>query len=116
MASEEVGQFRRKYPRRVFERHVGVLCAGQYSLMQSGEIGEGGMSLITDESLPQNQPLVISLQIPGGDFVSLRAIVKSIKNEKGRVHHGLSFQNVAFTHKRQIRSFVSARSELDEIT
>jgi hypothetical protein len=115
MTADEKNQFRRKFPRRLFQRLVGVLCAGRYYIFETGEIGEGGMSIVTDQALPQGQQLVLSFQIPNGDFVSLKGFVKSIKNEKGRFSHGLAFEDVTFTHRRQIRSFVSARSAHEEV-
>jgi c-di-GMP-binding flagellar brake protein YcgR len=114
--SDEKNLFRRKYPRRLLKRLVGVIRNGVYSVVETMEIGEGGMALISKEPLAQAQQVVVSFQIPGGDFVSLRGVVRSAKNENGRFIHGLSFENIAFTHKRQIRSFVSARSSDEEVS
>lgn len=78
----------------------------------SGEIGEGGISVETDMVMTEGEPLVISFQIPGGSFVSLRGEVRSTnKAEKpGAVIHGLAFEHIDFALKRQIRSYVSSRS------
>ncbi len=112
MASESVS-YRRQYPRRSFKRTVGILFKGQYFLAQAGEIGEGGMSVKTDLVLTENQVLMISFQIPSGDFVCLRALIKSTQKTKpeegATIIHGLSFENIQFAIKRQIRSFVSSR-------
>lgn len=104
--------FRRNYPRRVFKRSLGVLYKGQYFLAQSGEIGEGGMSLTTDMVMSEGEPLVVNFQIPGGVFVSLRAEVRSMvkSNRPGELIHGLAFTQIEFALKRQIRSYVSSRS------
>ena len=109
------GNYRRNYPRRPFKRTVGILFKGQYFLAQAGEIGEGGMSVRTDLVLTEEEPLMISFQIPSGAFVCLRAVIRSTqktnKPEEGAtIIHGLSFSNVDFTIKRQIRSYVSSRS------
>lgn len=112
MQSQAQPLFRRAYPRRAFQRTVGVLYKGHYFLVRSGEIGEGGMSVLTDMVLTEGESMVVSFQIPGGVFVSLRAEVKSIvKTEKpaGVVLHGLAFSQIEFALKRQIRSFVSSR-------
>ncbi len=115
LAAQDKGFFRRKYPRRAFMRLTGVLLAGRYEIYKAGEIGEGGMSLYGDKALPEGQDIVLSFQIPGGDFVSIRGMVRSSKNREGRFTHGLSFEAIEFAHKRQIRAFVSSRSSDDEL-
>lgn len=109
------GNYRRNYPRRPFKRTVGVLFKGQYFLAQAGEIGEGGISIMTDMVLTEEEPLMVSFQIPSGEFVCLRAVIRSTQKTKNpedgsSIIHGLAFSNVEFTIKRQIRSYVSSRS------
>lgn len=110
---DDHGYFRRQYPRRVMKRKVGILCGGTYFVCESGEIGEGGMSVMTDYVLPEGRELVVSFQIPGASFTFLRATVRSTQKKEGdsRVTHGLSFKDIEFSVKRQIRSFVSARAD-----
>lgn len=110
---EDKGYFRRQYPRRPMKRKVGVLCDGTYFLCDSGEIGEGGMSIITDYVLTEGHELVVSFQVPGGNFVFLRGVVRSTQKKAGDINvtHGLSFNEIEFAIKRQIRTFVSARTE-----
>lgn len=110
---EDKGHFRRQYPRRALKRKVGVLCDGSYFVCDTGELGEGGMSIVSDFILTEGHELVVSLQIPSGEFVFLRAIVRSTQKKEGdsRVTHGLSFSEIAFSIKRQIRAYVSARTE-----
>lgn len=110
---EDNGFFRRQYPRREMKRKVGVLCDGSYFVCNSGEVGEGGMSISTEYVLTEGHELVVSFQIPGGDFAFLRAVVRSTNKKEGDefVTHGLSFSSVDFSLKRQIRTFVSARSD-----
>nr|BFD59180.1 hypothetical protein CKG001_12870 [Bdellovibrio sp. CKG001]BFD62557.1 hypothetical protein BdHM001_12380 [Bdellovibrio sp. HM001]BFD67452.1 hypothetical protein HAGR004_24740 [Bdellovibrio sp. HAGR004] len=110
---EDKGYFRRQYPRRAMKRKVGILCDGTYFVCDSGEIGEGGMSILSDYVLTEGHELVVSFQVPGGDFVFLRGTVRSTQKKEGdpRVTHGLSFNQIAFSTKRQIRAFVSARTQ-----
>ncbi|MEK2690730.1 PilZ domain-containing protein [Bdellovibrio sp. GT3] len=113
-AVDDKGQpFRRQYPRRAMKRKVGVLCDGTYFVVDSGEVGEGGMSIISDYLLSDGDEVVVSFQIPQGDFVFLRGVVRSTQKKQGdsRVTHGLSFSNINFATKRQIRAFVSARNQ-----
>lgn len=110
---EDKGQFRRQYPRRAMKRKIGLLSAGTYFLCESGEIGEGGMSINSEYVLTEGQEVVVSFQVPNGSFVFLRAIVRSTQKKVGddKVTHGLSFNEIEFSIKRQIRSFVSARND-----
>ncbi|KYG62362.1 hypothetical protein AZI86_16120 [Bdellovibrio bacteriovorus] len=110
---EDKGFFRRQYPRRAMKRKVGVLCDGTYFVCESGEVGEGGMAILSEFVLTEGHELVVSFQVPGGDFVFLRALVRSTQKKEGdsRVTHGLSFLEIEFGIKRQIRSFVSARTD-----
>ncbi|MBX3035139.1 MAG: PilZ domain-containing protein [Bdellovibrionaceae bacterium] len=109
------GSFRRKYPRRKFQRRVSVLHQGRYFLADSEEIGEGGMALLLSESLKENDQLVVNFRIPSGDFVSLRAEVRSVRAGDGGFHHGIAFRDIVFTHKRQIRTYVSARTSREKL-
>ena len=110
---EDKEYFRRQYPRRPMKRKIVVLCDGTYFMCESGEMGEGGMSIISEFVLTEGHELVVSFQVPGGPFVFLRAIVRSTQKKEGddRVTHGLSFAEIEFGIKRQIRSFVSARTD-----
>lgn len=108
------GSFKRSYPRRSFSRTVGVLFKGDYFLAQASEIGEGGISITGDVVLTEGEPLMVSFQIPNGAFVCLRATVRStqkiVQDSATMVAHGLAFTQVEFIIKRQIRSYVSSRS------
>lgn len=107
---QDQGYFRRKFPRRTFERKVGVLCRGAYFVARGGEIGEGGMSLQSDMVLSENSLLLISLQVPGAQMAFVKASVRTQKRtEDGEAFiYGLSFENVAFSLKREIRLYVSS--------
>lgn len=112
---DSIGQFRRRYPRRAFKRRVGVLHRGHYYLADSEEIGEGGMAILLPESFQENDEIVVSFRIPSGDFVSLRAQVRSVREMNGQASHGVAFNDIAFSHKRQIRTYVSARSANEKV-
>jgi hypothetical protein len=112
-----VKTFQRKFPRRTLQRQVGVLFGGSYFICESGEIGEGGMSILTEFVLGENREVVVNFQIPDGSFASLRGQIKSVVPGKGAdagiVTHGISFDQVPLVFKRQIRAFVSARTFSD---
>jgi hypothetical protein len=110
MNSEELSQFRRKFPRRPLHKKVGVLFDGQYFICTSGEIGEGGMSILSDYALTEGRELVLNFQIPNGTFVTLRGLIKTVIAKHGIVTHGISFEQIPLGFKRQIRAFVSTRT------
>ena len=111
MQHQDEFQGRRKYPRRELRKSIGVLSRGTYFIGHSTEIGEGGISVSSDLLLTEGTCVLVNFQIPGGSFVSLRAMVRSTKKEEaGLITHGLSFENISFSSKRQIRAYVSART------
>lgn len=109
MPQEE--RFRRQYPRREFNRKIGVLYRGDYFVTDAYELGEGGIGFRTEFVLEKNHLVILSLQIPNGEFVCVRGGVRliEVKQNEHLVHYGVSFENINFTHRRQIRSYVSAR-------
>lgn len=111
--SPQQENFRRKYPRRSLKKTVGVLARGTYFLAIANELGEGGLSFMTDLVLSEGDRVVLTMQIPGGDLISVKAAVKSVTKIEGQglMSHGISFEDISFSHKRQIRAFVSARTQ-----
>lgn len=108
---EEKFPFKRQYPRRAISVPVGILAAGKYFIGETVEIGEGGMAIKSDLVFDQNRELVLSLQIPQGDFLFVRGVIRSVqKDAKGFLVYGLSFQEIQFAAKRQIRAYVSSRT------
>ncbi|MCE3010829.1 MAG: PilZ domain-containing protein [Proteobacteria bacterium] len=108
-------QQKRKFPRRKFPRKVGVLVNGEYLVADGVEIGEGGMSLSLGKTPAKERPFVLSFQIPGASFVSVRAELKSETAEGGHYLLGFSFENLKFDKKREVRTYVSSRSSSDEM-
>ena len=108
-------QFKRKFPRRKFRRAMGFLFNGDYHLGTGDEIGEGGLSLRLQQDFPVGKEAVLSFQLPGGSFVCVRIEIRNAqKNSRtGQVLIGCLFKNIKFERKREIRSYVSARTETD---
>lgn len=101
----------RKYPRRAFEKRLGVLCAGDYFTVESVDLGEGGVSFISDRAMSLGEHSLISFQIPSGEFVFVRAAVNTIHPNKALKNnrYGVIFEGLSFPRRRQIRLFVSGR-------
>ena len=105
----------RKLPRRGFARALGCLCHGQYAVGRGVEIGEGGISFVLTREIPEQQEVVLSFQVPGGSFISVRAELIRLKTKKpGEFVLVCLFKNLKFVHKREIRTYVSARSEHEQ--
>ena len=79
-----------------------------------GEIGEGGLSFVLGQNLPEGREIVVNFQIPGGEFVSVQSEIKNIRKDAttGRTIYGISFKTLKFEAKREIRAFVSSKIEL----
>ncbi|MFN7262950.1 MAG: PilZ domain-containing protein [Pseudobdellovibrionaceae bacterium] len=108
-------QQKRKFPRRKFPRKVGVLVNGDYFVADGVEVGEGGISVSTAQGPMKERPVVLSFQIPGGSFVSVRAELKNERTQDGQYILGFSFENLKFDKKREVRTFVSSRSSSEEL-
>lgn len=112
--SPSPNQVRRRFPRRHFRRGVGILLGGKYFLGNGSEIGEGGMSFCSEKALKVGALVVLSFQIPDGEFVSVRAEVRNQdKMNDGGLEYGCAFENIAFERKREIRNFVTNRPETE---
>lgn len=112
MAPHEA-QHRRKFPRRKFRRAVGFLCKGEYFVGLGEEIGEGGLALYLPQEFPVDQEAVLSFQLQDGSFISVRIEVRNCEAATdNQFFIGCQFKNLKFEHKREIRSYVSERSEV----
>lgn len=110
-----VKQVRRRFPRRNFRRGVGILSGGRYFLGTGAEIGEGGISFKSVEKLVKGASVVVSFQIPDGQFVSVRAEIRNLDpgSESTEMVYGCAFENIPFERKREIRNFVTNRPETE---
>lgn len=109
-----VEKSKRRFPRRAYRRHVGILFAGDYFLSRGVEIGEGGLSFSSNMGdIPENAMILISFRTPTGQFISVRSCVKSKITKSGDSVYGCEFEKLNFNIRREIRTFVSARSETE---
>ena len=106
----------RKFPRRGFNRGLGCLCDGKYTVGHGVQIGEGGLSFSLGQQFANQKEVVLSFQVPGGSFISVRAEMSDLKKgeKPGQFILICLFKNLKFEHKREIRAYVSARSEFEE--
>lgn len=105
---------RRKLPRRRLGRLVGVLHQGNYFIAESVEIGEGGMGFRCNFELEEKSRVVLSLQLPGSEFIfltgELLAPIKG-KSPNGAIYYALQFIDIHFEQRRLIRNFVTGRKD-----
>jgi hypothetical protein len=101
----------RRFPRRSFEKPVGVLTGGQYSITKSTEVGEGGISFNSEYALQLNDQVVVTFKVPGADFVAVRATIKNIRpaKQQGHNNYGCAFNNIEPDKKRLLRAFISSQ-------
>ena len=101
--------FQRKFPRRSYNRKVGLLRAGKYEVGQGLQIGEGGLQLLAHQSMEVGDLVVVTFMVPTGDMVSVQAEIRNAipGDERGRRAYGLQFENLPFAKKRQIRFYVA---------
>lgn len=106
---------RRRYPRRRIRRPVSVLCNGQFLNCSGEDIGEGGISFAHTEALQTEAWVVVNFALPETTlFLSIRAQIKSVrKNQLGLNIHGLSFREIDFEIKREIRKYVTAKESAE---
>jgi len=110
---------KRQYPRKSFKKPVAFLSQGVSQVAQGVEIGEGGISFLTDFVLDEKHPVVVNFFIPNGGFFTLRGDVRSavkigesstMNQAGGQFTYGLSFNEVSLSLKRQIRAYVARMS------
>lgn len=106
---QQLSEQSRKHPRKEFNRSLGMLVHGQYFVFKSIEISEGGISIASDVVFKSGDDCVINFQIPNGNFVSVRSKVRHTSKNGTYMQVGISFENLEFSCKRQIRSFVAVR-------
>lgn len=106
-------QSKRKFPRRQFRRAIGFLFNGDYCVGTGAEIGEGGVAFYLPREFALHSEAVASFQIPDGSFVCVRVEIRNQQPEAGAILVGCAFKNLKFEHRREIRSYVSARSEFE---
>lgn len=116
------GRDKRRFPRRRFEKPVGLLFMGAYSYVRARELSEGGMSILSQGVLKVGDEIVCSLMLPNGGFVIARGVVIYDRNDYKSLNaspqknyiYGLQFTRIEFDQKRAIREYVCAKTAQEE--
>ncbi len=108
----------RRTPRRSYERLVGILSRGKYSVHRALQIGEGGMMIELPSDLKSGEFILITLIFPKTlETLVGRAEILYQKEKKSNadVQTGVRFLNLATIKRRAIRDFVSTKPAFDNI-
>jgi hypothetical protein len=119
---------RRKFPRCPYLQPICLTFLSQSVMVEGEEIGEGGLSFLSDVEIPEGSQVVLNFFISNGLFFCLRGTIrnqsdsstgqntttalsqKKLKTETFVFRYGVNFNEVNITLKRQIRSFVARSS------
>ncbi len=112
MNEEVVNGKRRRVPRRDYARKIGVLVKGHYHLSNGIQIGEGGMLILSKDSLVVDQTVVVSFRFPYSVPRIVTAEVRYVlPAKKGqRPQYGLEFVKLEFDVRREIRNYVALQT------
>lgn len=104
---------RRRVPRRDFERDIGVLVDGKYTICKSIQIGEGGMMLEMPGSYSLEQKMVVTFKLPQTIPAIVRGVVRyALEKPDGKgFRYGIEFERVEFKIRREIRNYVASKSD-----
>lgn len=116
--AEEFIYNRRKYPRRRFLHKVALLIEGQYLILPSLEISEGGILALTDAPYNFQKQIVLTIFLPENLPQAIRSEIRYSHPEAdtGKYKTGIQFLNLEFSFKKKIREFVSAKSEKEALS
>lgn len=113
-ASSFKGIEARRTPRRVFNRAIGLLYAGKYSIQQALQLSEGGMLFVSDSRFANGERFVATVLLPGGHGILFQGeIIYSRPGPNGSFQYGVKFNGVSINHKRMIRNYVSAKTQAE---
>jgi hypothetical protein len=102
---------KRRSPRRLFERRVGLLHRGVYCVVDAIEIGEGGMMVRLVNDVKVDDEVVVTFAIPGKKLMSISGAVRYVIELGSGKAFGLQFKELEIPYKRIIRRYVAAKSE-----
>lgn len=118
---------RRKFPRCPYLQPISVTFKSRSVIVNGEEIGEGGLSFLSDIEIPVGTQVVMNFFISNGQYYCLRGVIRNQsdsqigqnsttpmtgkKNKNAAIfRYGVNFNEVNITLKRQIRSFVARSS------
>lgn len=105
-------QYRRRFPRRPFNRPVGFLYDGTYNVENGLEIGEGGIKVDSLRNVYIGDFVTVSFFLYEYQLVSVVAqVLYMVRGDNGKHSFGMKFTDIPFESKRMIRDFISGKSK-----
>ena len=86
---------------------MGCLLRGLYTIGRIHDIGEGGMSISSEEPKQKGQIIVATLILPGGGGIVARGEILYDAKKGTQVRYGVRFLQISFDDRRRIREFVA---------
>jgi hypothetical protein len=103
----------KRTPRRVYLRPIGVLCHGEYEVLQALQLSESGIIFQSPEKFKVKDQVVTSLVLPGDGVVVARGeIINERPEDSGKLsQYGVKFVPLPLHLRRWIRNYVAAKTQ-----
>ncbi len=101
----------KRFPRRLYERPVGVLCDSKYTMEFSVNVGEEGMLVRSSRHLKEGQNVLLNFWMDKFGYIIIPAQIRWVKDAEGSKDQffGLLFLKVSFDCRRALRTFIAAK-------
>lgn len=100
-------ELKRKHPRKAYRKAISFMCDGKASLGSGVEIGEGGMSFVSQAKIDVDKKFIMNFFLSDRDFFSVRMTILNSLTSADSFSYGASFDDVSIALKRQIRAYVA---------
>ena len=84
---------------------------GNYQVAKGEEVGEGGLSLIADKTLPQGKLVLVTFALEDELHVIRGEVRYQQQKNPAEFLLGIAFQNISFKYKKLIRRYIGAKTE-----
>lgn len=103
--------FKRRVPRKKIDRALGLLSHGRYYLGRILQVGEGGLMILSSESLKVSDRVLVTFSLKGEKFITSKATIRyELDKVDGKNQFGVEFDELPFQARREIRAFVASHS------
>ena len=106
-ALDSDSELNRKYPRKAFRKTISFMSEGKSSTGNGVEIGEGGLSFVSEIKIDVSKKIIMNFFLSDKDFFSVRVTLLNVVNSTKSFTYGVKFDDVSIALKRQIRAYVA---------
>ena len=93
------GENNRKYPRKAFRKAVSFMTEGKSSTGSGVEIGEGGLSFVSEIKIDVSKKIIMNFFLSDKDFFSVRVTLLNVVNSSRSFTYGVKFDDVSCVAK-----------------